>query len=110
MSMSAGGPRSIAEIDFASLTSRQYTPSPAYWSDQVLYFLMVDRFSDGNERDGYRDARGQPVTTGTTPLATSDDVGSVPYSQWFQESGGWQGWPGAAPIPTTWCPTCCGWG
>src|SRR5262245_10274714 len=89
--MSATGPQSIAEIDFASLTKRQYTPSPAYWSDQVLYFLMLDRFSNGNERGGYRDARGQPVTTGTPSLATSDDVGSVPYYQWFNESGRWQG-------------------
>src|SRR5262245_40072608 len=88
--MAAAGPQSIAEIDFGSLTTRQYTPSPACWADQVLYFLMLDRFSDGNER-GYRDARGQFVTTGKTPLATSDDVGAVPYWQWFNESGGWQG-------------------
>ena len=78
-------PKSIAEIDFANLTKRQYTSSPDCWADQVLYFLMVDRFSDGNEKGGHRDANGQPVTTGSTPLATSDDIGSVPYGQWLGE-------------------------
>ena len=53
-------PKSIAEIDFANLTKRQYTPSPDCWADQILYFLMLDRFSDGNEKGGYRDARDSP--------------------------------------------------
>src|SRR5215468_4874842 len=83
--------RSIAEIDFANLIRRQYTPSPDCWADQILYFLMLDRFSDGNERGGFRNDHGQLVTTGMTPLATSDDIGSVPYSQWLSESAGWQG-------------------
>lgn len=33
-----------------SLPRRQhYHPSPADWRDEVLYFLLVDRFSDGHE-------------------------------------------------------------
>jgi glycosidase len=52
---------------------------------------MVDRFSDGDEKGGYRDAHGQPVTTGATPLATSNDIGSVPYGRWLSEAAGWQG-------------------
>ena len=43
------GPRSITDIDLAELTNRTYTPSPGRWSDQVLYFVMLDRFSDGND-------------------------------------------------------------
>ena len=39
--------KSLLEIDFASLTRRTFTPSPAAWEDQVLYFLLLDRFSDG---------------------------------------------------------------
>ena len=89
--MSLNSPKSIADIDFANLTKRKYTPSPDFWSDQVLYFLMLDRFSDGNEKGGYRDALGQPITRGATPLATSDDIGSVPYWQWLGEAAGWQG-------------------
>src|SRR3974390_2013753 len=42
--------KSLLDVDFAALTARKYTPSPAAWEDQVLYFLLVDRFSDGNER------------------------------------------------------------
>src|SRR6516165_8537472 len=89
--MPTNAPKSIAEIDFASLIKREYTPSPDCWADQILYFLMLDRFSDGNEKGGYRDAQDQPVTTGTTPLATSGDIGSVPYWQWLSEAPGWQG-------------------
>jgi hypothetical protein len=87
--MSTNAPKSIAEIDFASLIKRQYTPSPDCWADQILYFLMLDRFSDGNERGGYRDAQDQPVATGTSPLATIGDIGSVPYWQWLSEAPGW---------------------
>jgi glycosidase len=52
---------------------------------------MLDRFSDGNENGGHRDNQGQPVTTGMTPLATSDATGSIPYWQWLNEAAGWQG-------------------
>src|SRR5215469_11685904 len=89
--MPSSAPKSIAEIDFAALIKRQYTPSPDCWADQILYFLMLDRFSDGNEKGGYRDVQNQPVITGTTPLATSADIGSVPYWQWLGEAAGWQG-------------------
>jgi glycosidase len=85
------GPRSVAEIDFAALTKRKYTPSPDCWSDQVLYFLMLDRFSDGNERGGHRDGQDQLVTTGSTRLATSDDVGLALYEDWLTQGDGWQG-------------------
>ena len=85
------GPKSIAEIDFAELTKRKYTPSPDCWADQVLYFLMLDRFSDGNERGGYKDIQNQHVTTGSTPIATGGDVDSVPYEEWLGRGDGWQG-------------------
>src|SRR6516165_7887282 len=60
--------KSLLDIDFAALTARTYSPSPAAWEDQVLYFLLVDRFSDGNERGGYSDNNVNPVPSGTTPL------------------------------------------
>ena len=49
--MSRNVEKSLLEIDFASLTRGPFTPSPAAWEDQVLYFLMLDRFSNGNEKD-----------------------------------------------------------
>jgi len=85
------GPKSIADIDFENLTKRNYTPSPECWSDQIFYFLMLDRFSDGCERGGYRDSNDQLVETGTTRLAATGDIGSVPYEQWLSRGGSWQG-------------------
>ena len=99
------GPRSITDIDFAKLTNRTYTPSPACWSDQVLYFVMLDRFSDGNERDGYHDAQDRPVTSGATRLATVDDEGSVPYEQWLSQGDGWQGGTLNGLKSTAWSPS-----
>ena len=83
--------KSLLELDFASLTRRTFTPSPAAWEDQVLYFLLLDRFSDGKEKDGYRDNEDRPVQTGTTPLYRPEDPGRVDYDAWFRAGGGWQG-------------------
>jgi glycosidase len=83
--------KSLLDIDFASLTRGPFTPSPAAWEDQVLYFLMLDRFSDGNERDGYTDVAGRPVRTGTTPLYCPRHDAHIEYDEWFRAGGGWQG-------------------
>jgi len=83
--------QSLLELDFAALTRGPFTPSPAAWEDQVLYFLMLDRFSDGNEKGGYADAMGRRVETGTTPLYRTEDDGRVDYDTWFRAGNGWQG-------------------
>ena len=83
--------KSLLDLDFAELTRRKYTPAPAAWEDQVLYFLLVDRFSDGNERGGHRDNDGRPVTAGRTPLYTVHDSGGVDYDTWLKAGGIWQG-------------------
>ncbi len=83
--------KSLLELDFASLTRRKFTPSPAAWEDQVLYFLLLDRFSDGKEKDGYRDNEDRPAPTGATPLYRFEDPGRVDYDAWFRAGGGWQG-------------------
>jgi glycosidase len=83
--------KSLMELDFASLTRRKFTPSPAAWEDQVLYFLLLDRFSDGKEKDGYRDIAGRPVQGGSTPLYRPEDPGRIDYDSWFRAGGGWQG-------------------
>jgi glycosidase len=89
--MTATIERSLLELDFASLTRRKFTPSPAAWEDQVLYFLLLDRFSDGKEKDGYRDIAGRPVTSGSTPLYRPEEPGRIDYDSWFRGGGGWQG-------------------
>ena len=83
--------KSLLDLDFGELTRRKFTPSPAAWEDQVLYFLLVDRFSDGNERGGHCDNGGRPVTVGTTRLYTADDAGSVDYDTWLKAGGTWEG-------------------
>ncbi|MBI4785209.1 MAG: alpha-amylase [Oscillatoriophycideae cyanobacterium NC_groundwater_1537_Pr4_S-0.65um_50_18] len=63
----------LSDIDLLALTSSHtYFSSPIAWEDQVFYFMMLDRFSDGNE-NGYRDNQGNWVKTGSTPLYTSAD-------------------------------------
>ena len=51
---------------------KKVPPSPIAWEDQVFYFLLLDRFSDGREND-YWDNQRNVVTTGTTPMSCSDD-------------------------------------
>ena len=76
--------KSLLDVDFAALTRGPFTPSPAAWEDHVLYFLMLDRFSDGNENGGYCDVVGRPVMSGTTPLYRTGDKGRVDYDTWFR--------------------------
>ncbi len=87
--------KSIEELDLRSLTQRSFTPSPAAWEDQVLYFLMLDRFSDGNERD-YLDNQGQPVSSGSTPAFQPGDEGiavqnDAEAARWREAGAHWVG-------------------
>src|SRR5215813_10094891 len=68
----------IADLKLDGLIrGRTFTPSPTAWEDQVLYFLLVDRFSDGNEQ-GYRDLSGNIVENGTTlPFQPADALNAV---------------------------------
>jgi glycosidase len=67
----------LSDVNLAALTGRRFFPSPVAWEDQVLYFLLVDRFSDGKER-GYRDNNGQLVAGGTTaPYRPADRNNAV---------------------------------
>lgn len=65
--------QSLADLNLQPIISGvNYFPSPIAWEDQVFYFLMLDRFSDGHET-GYRDNQGNLSKTGSTPLYTSVD-------------------------------------
>ncbi len=83
--------KSLLELDFGSLARRAFTPSPAAWEDQVLYFLLLDRFSDGNEKNGYRDNEDRPVESGSTPLCQPGEKGRTDYDVWLSAGKGWQG-------------------
>ena len=69
--------KQLSEIDFSNLTaSRPYFPSPTAWEDRVFYFLLPDRFSDGNEND-YLDNDGNSVSTGSIAPYTPDANGNA---------------------------------
>lgn len=61
--------KSIKDTGIADLVSNKFTPSPAAWEDEVLYFLLLDRFSD-NRETGF-------ATNGTTPLFLPADNGNA---------------------------------
>lgn len=83
--------RSLQEIDWTAYTQRTYTSSPAAWEDQVLYFLMLDRFSDGREKE-YRDNAGNPDLSGTTPpFRFTEDAYSADRASWADAGNGWLG-------------------
>jgi len=74
--------------DDVTLPRRQeYHPSPVDWRDEVLYFLLVDRFSDGRERD-------RNLLDRSKLPAARPDIRGMPWSwQLWAESGSsrWQG-------------------
>ncbi len=85
----------LSQLDFRELRQREFFPSPSAWEDQVLYFLLLDRFSDGREQS-YRSNDGQMVTTGTTPLFQPTDRDSAVRTpgeaeRWRESGGRWVG-------------------
>lgn len=86
---------SLNELDFAALTNRKFFPSPVAWEDQVLYFLMLDRFSDGREK-GCRGNNAKKAAGGTTPLFQPADAGNAvktpeDTARWRAAGGRWAG-------------------
>ena len=86
--------KSLLELDFAGLTRRTFTPSPAAWEDQVLYFLLLDRFSDGKEKGGYRDNEDRPVPTGGRCEAQSTRAATMSPTAALLSSGARNSSPG----------------
>jgi glycosidase len=63
-----------------------YTPSPADWRDEVLYFLLPDRFSDGLED------RREPLTqTRRSALRTTPARPDIDWQAWAASGARWQG-------------------
>lgn len=83
--------RSLGDIDWTAYRQPAYTPSPIAWEDQVLYFLMLDRYSDGKET-GFCNNAGDPVTTGATPLFKfSTDAYTATRAAWAEAGDEWLG-------------------
>jgi glycosidase len=63
-----------------------YTPSPADWRDEVLYFLLPDRFSDGGE-----DAREPLTQTRRAALRRTPARPDIDWRAWAASGARWQG-------------------
>jgi glycosidase len=66
---------------------QSYYPSPVDWRDEVLYFLLVDRFSDGQEA-------GRPLLDRQNLAAARPDLpGGQPWrwDRWAESGERWQG-------------------
>jgi hypothetical protein len=72
----------LSELDLAGLRDREFHPSPVAWEDQVLYFLMLDRFSNGEEASI---APFEPADAGNA-IATETDA-----ARWRDAGGRWVG-------------------
>ena len=85
----------LADLNLDTLIQgRTFFPSPLAWEDQVLYFLLVDRFSD-NKENNYIDNNGNMVSNGTTPLFQASDRGNAVQTEadatiWRNAGAGWR--------------------
>src|SRR5882762_637141 len=78
----------LQELDFNALINRSFTPSPSAWEDQVLYFLLIDRFSDNKESEF--------SSAGTRPMYQAVDNGNAVKTEadaavWREAGGTWAG-------------------
>ncbi|MEI7824630.1 MAG: alpha-amylase family glycosyl hydrolase [Chlorobiaceae bacterium] len=81
----------IGDVDITGIVSQKtYTLSPGAWEDQVFYFLLVDRFSDGKE-SGYCGNNGEIVSGNGTPLFSLEHAGNISREMWAANGQGWQG-------------------
>jgi glycosidase len=87
--------KSLKDLNLPNLIKKKFHPSPVAWEDQVLYFLMLDRFSDGKEQD-YQDNQGKFVLNGSTPLFNPSDEGNAIQTEedaqrWREAGVHWNG-------------------
>ncbi len=66
---------------------QSYYPSPGDWRDEILYFLLVDRFSDGQEA-------GRPLLNRKNLVSARQAINGQPWrwDRWADSGAGrWQG-------------------
>lgn len=89
--------KTLSEIHWADLTTaHEYYPSPTSWDDELLYFLFIDRFSDGSEYGGFADNSGAPVNKpsgqrSTTLFNVDSDAWQADREAWFNNGKTWCG-------------------
>ncbi|HEU4560836.1 MAG TPA: alpha-amylase family glycosyl hydrolase [Longimicrobium sp.] len=73
-------------LDRARRDRIEYFPSPLDWRDEVLYFLLPDRFSDGGEGGRPLLSRGEIVA-----LRQAADRPGWNWQRWAESGKRWQG-------------------
>lgn len=63
-----------------------YNPSPQDWRDEILYFLLPDRFSDGNESE-----RPMLNRQEIHNLRNNEEFADWNWSDWAESGKRWQG-------------------
>ncbi|KAI9768822.1 MAG: hypothetical protein M1840_004636 [Geoglossum simile] len=83
--------KSVADIDWVPFLAQSFHPSPVAWEDQVVYFLLPDRFSSNDERD-YLNNNGNYVHQGSTakfnPATDKDSLGGPKDEKTWRDAGG----------------------
>jgi hypothetical protein len=69
--------RRVSELDLDALRGREFFPSPAAWEDQVLYLLMLDRFSSGEEGEPFRPGDAETAVRTEAEAAQWRDAGKA---------------------------------
>src|SRR5262245_48132948 len=75
--LSTGRPDSVSAVQLPRRAA--YLPSPADWRDEVIYFLLPDRFSDGGEA-------ARPLVDPKNPK--SNRPTALQWSDWASSGGG----------------------
>jgi alpha-amylase len=52
-----GAPETLAEAPIAGKPTREYTPSPKDWRDEILHFMLLDRFARAGKTRTYGDVK-----------------------------------------------------
>ncbi|HTE31333.1 MAG TPA: hypothetical protein VK666_13220, partial [Chryseolinea sp.] len=73
-------------LNNARRLSINYFPSPMDWRDEVLYFLLPDRFSDGKENTRSLLTREEIVL-----LRNTDTRSDINWHDWSESGTRWQG-------------------
>src|SRR4051794_28358682 len=73
-------------INKARSTRTDYTPSPSDWRKEILYFLLPDRFSDGQEAT-------RPLLTRDeiNAMRSADSLPTISWEHWSESGRRWQG-------------------
>lgn len=75
--------RSLKEVDLTNGNKKTYFPSPEAWEDLILYFLLIDRFSDSKES-----SENQFITDKDSGNAIADEVSK---KKWLESGNKWTG-------------------